>query len=60
VAKHTARKFEGDDSYSWAVFRASDIPKGRRGVLFWEDAKPVISGMSRDEAQMAAKRLSNA
>ncbi len=55
--KYTARKYEGDDAYSWAVFRALDIPKGRRGILFSEDARPVMNGLSMSEARSRAKSL---
>ena len=57
AAKHVAKKFDGDDSYSWAVFRAADV-KGLRGIVFYGQARPVMSGMSRAEAQRVAKRLS--
>ena len=49
--KYTIRKFNGDDSYSWAVFRKSDLPKGHRGIVFYGEAKPVVSGCARREAQ---------
>ncbi len=55
--KYTAKKFNGDDMYSWAVFRASDV-KGMRSPIFWGQAEPVCSGMSRTEAQATARRLS--
>jgi len=56
--KYTAKKFDGDDSYSWAVFKAQDV-KGIRGIVFYGVASPVVSGMSRDEARRVAQRLSN-
>lgn len=49
--KYTIRKFNGDDSYSWAVFRKIDLPKGHRGIVFYGEAKPVVSGCARREAQ---------
>lgn len=55
--KYTIRKFDGDDSYSWAVFKKSDLPKGHRGVVFWGDAPPVICGLSRAEANYHKQRL---
>lgn len=57
MSKFTTRKFEGDDCYSWAVFYKADLPKGHRGIAFYHDARPVVSGMSRSSAQHAAKRL---
>ena len=49
--KYTIRKFNGDDSYSWAVFRKSDLPKGRRGTIFWGEAQPIYSGLTRSSAR---------
>ena len=49
--KYTVRKYDGDDSYSWAVFRKSDIPNGRRGTIFYGEARPVYSGLSRSQAK---------
>ncbi len=54
---YTIRKFNGDDSYSWAVFRKIDLPKGHRGVVFLGEARPLISGMSRTEAQYQKKLM---
>ena len=54
MKKYTTRKFNGDDSYSWAVFRKSDLPKGQRGIVFFGEASPVVSGCSRSEAQSYA------
>ena len=34
----TTRKFDGDDSYSWAVFRKEDLPSGHRGIVFYGQA----------------------
>jgi len=48
--KFSVKKFDGDDIYSWAVFRAQDV-KGMRSPIFCGDASPVMSGMSRSEAQ---------
>jgi hypothetical protein len=47
---YTLRKFDGDDSYSWAVFRKADLPKGHRGIVFYGEAQPVVCGCSRGEA----------
>jgi hypothetical protein len=48
--KLTIRKFNGDDSYSWAVFRKDDLPKGHRGPVFYGQARPMVCGCSRSEA----------
>lgn len=54
--KYSVKKFDGDDSYSWAVFRAQDV-KGMRSPIFYGDAQPVMNGMSRSEAQYQKTRL---
>ena len=55
--KLTCRKFNGDDVYSWAVFYAEDLPKGHRGPVFYGEARPLVSGCSRSEAQYHKKLL---
>ena len=55
--KLVIRKYNGDDSYSWAVFRKSDIPKGHRGPVFYGEARPIVSGLSRSEANYHKKTL---
>ena len=40
----TTRKYEGDDAYSWAVFR--------KGV-----STPICSGCSRNEARYHAEQI---
>ena len=57
--KYTIRKFDGDDSYSWAVFKKSDLPKGHRGLVFWGEARPIVSGCSRCQANSYKKSLEN-
>jgi hypothetical protein len=49
--KYTIRKYDGDDRYSWAVFRKDSLPKGHRGIVFYGNARPVYSGCSRDQAR---------
>ena len=56
-AGFTARKFNGDDQYSWAVFRKEDLPRGHRGIVFFGQAQPVVSGMSRSEARFTVQDL---
>jgi len=43
--KFTIRKYDGDDIYSWAVFRTEDV-KGMGNQIFYGEAKPVVSGLS--------------
>ena len=54
--KFTNKKFKGDDTYSWAVFRAQDV-KGMRSPIFWGQARPVVSGLSRSDAQYHTRQL---
>jgi|TARA_R110002126_G_scaffold122035_3_gene263641 hypothetical protein len=54
--KYSVKKFNGDDQYSWAVFRAQDV-KGMRSPIFYGQASPVMSGMSRSSAQYQKKIL---
>lgn len=54
--KFTIKKFMGDDSYSWAVFRAEDV-KGMRSPICDPWIQPVMSGMDRADAQYHKKSL---
>lgn len=56
MAKFRCMKYNGDDSYSWAVFKAADV-KGLRSPVFFGQARPVVSGCSRSEANYHKKRL---
>lgn len=49
--KYTIRKYNGDDLYSWAVFRKDSIPKGHRGVVFYGQAEPILCGLGKREAE---------
>jgi hypothetical protein len=57
MKKYTTRKYMGDDCYSWAVFRKSDLPKGHRGIVFDYCPEPVMNGLSRSSAQHYAREL---
>ena len=55
---YVIRKYNGDDSFSWAVFRKEDIPKGHKGVVFYGETRPPLySGMSKSEALSYKKKL---
>lgn len=54
--KYTIKKFNGDDSYSWAVFRSQDV-KGMRSPIFYGQARPVMSGLTRADAQYHKRQL---
>jgi len=49
--KYVIRKYDGDDRYSWAVFRKGSLPKGHRGIVFYGEATPRYAGLSRDQAK---------
>tara|TARA_B100000287_G_C20534484_1_gene742168 strand:+ start:304 stop:489 length:186 start_codon:yes stop_codon:yes gene_type:complete len=54
--KYTIKKFMGDDSYSWAVFRAEDV-RGMRSPICDPFIRPVMSGLTRADAQYHKKSL---
>ena len=54
--KYSIKKFNGDDSYSWAVFRAEDV-RGMRSPIFYGDARPLINGLSRMDATYYKKKF---
>ena len=54
--KFTIKKFNGDSSYDWAVFRAQDV-RGMRSPIFYGDARPLVSGLTRSDAQYHKKCL---
>ncbi len=54
--RYSIKKFNGDDQYSWAVFRAQDV-KGMRSPIFYGQARPVVSGLTRSDAQYHKKSL---
>ena len=54
--KFTIKKFNGDDQYSWAVFRAADV-LGMRSPIFLGDARPVVSGLTRSAAKYHKQQL---
>jgi len=56
MSKFTVKKYEGDDAYSYAVFRAKDV-KGLPSPIFYGQANPIVSGCSRSEAGYHKKHL---
>ena len=54
--KYRVLKFNGDDQYSWAVFKKSDVA-GMRSPVFMGQAQPVVSGCSRSEANNYKRQL---
>lgn len=55
--KYTLKKYDGDDSYSWAVFRKIDLPKGHRGPVFYGEAEPLVSGCCRTQAETYKRNM---
>lgn len=53
---YVIRKYDGDDAYSWAVFHLGDVV-GTRGIVFYGEARPVVSGCLKREAEYHAKTL---
>ena len=49
-------KFDGDDMYSYAVFRAADV-KGMRSPIFHGQARPVRCGMGKQQANAYKARM---
>lgn len=54
--KYSIKKYMGNDSYSWAVFRAGDV-KGMRSPICDPFVRPVISGLDRSEAGYHKRQL---
>ena len=53
----TIKKFDGDSSGSYAVFRKADVKgKGKGNVIFWGEAKPIVCGLTRREAEYYRSR----
>jgi len=55
-AKFRCMKFDGDDAYSWAVFRSEDV-RGLRSPVFWGQARPIVTGCSRGQANYHRRLL---
>jgi len=54
--KASIKKFNGDDDYSWAVFRLKDVKEIKGVVMHWQ-ATPIVSGCSKKEAQFHKKQI---
>jgi len=48
--KYTIKKYDGDDCYSWALFKTEDV-KGMGNQIFYGEATPLMSGMDKRSAQ---------
>lgn len=59
MTKFVTRKYDGDDLYSWAVFRKADLPKGHRGVVFAGQARPAAAGLSKRDAEYYKTKMEN-
>ena len=50
MAKFIIKKYDGNDPYSWAIFRAKDVAKlGKQ--IFYGQAQPLVSSCSKEEAK---------
>ena len=47
--KFTIKKFDGDTSECYAVFLSAAV-KGKGNIIFWGDAKPLVTGLTRRTA----------
>ena len=56
MSEFTVKKFDGDDEYSYAVFRTKDV-KGMGNQIFYGQAKPYASGLSKEGAQQIKREL---
>jgi hypothetical protein len=56
--KYVVKKYDGDDIYSWAVFKAEDV-KGLGNQIFYGDAKPIVCGESKSSATATRDRLNS-
>ena len=54
--RYTIKKYMGNDSYSWAVFRAGDV-KGTRSPICDPFVRPVVSGLTRSDAKYHKSQL---
>ena len=54
--KYRVMKYDGDDTYSYAVFKSEDV-KGLRSPVFYGEATPIVSGCSKHEADYEKKKF---
>ena len=57
MPKYVLRKYNGDDTHSWAVFKSADLPKNHRGIVFTGDAMPLVTGCVQNEARYYRDQL---
>lgn len=54
--KFVIRKFDGDTSENYAVFRKADV-KNKGNIIFWGQAQPIVCGLNRRSAEYYRSRL---
>jgi len=54
--KISIKKYGGDDSLSYGVFRAEHV-KGMGSIVFCGQATPIFAGCSRHEADYYKKKI---
>jgi hypothetical protein len=59
MKKFSLRKYNGDDAYSWAVFRSEDLRGLGRGPIFYGQATPIVAGCSKREALSYKRQFEN-
>ena len=48
--KFVIRRYDGDDSCSWAVFKLEDV-RGMGNQIFYGQATPIVCGLNKMEAK---------
>lgn len=56
MKKLVIRKYNGDDSYSWAIFKSEDVGNNK-GIITCSHIKPIMSGLQRSEASYYKSKL---
>ena len=56
MPEYVIKRYDGDDIYSYAIFRKRDVRRLAR-TIFYGEANPVICGLSKEEAKGQKKLL---
>jgi len=56
IKEFVIRRYDGDDPYCYAIFRKRDVMR-MGAVIFYGEANPVVSGLSRIEAKVYKQSL---
>lgn len=55
MSNYVIRKFNGDDAFSWAVFRREAV-NTIKGIVELGQARPIISGLNREMAEFYKRK----